>query len=118
MSGGVDPLLVAVAAGLTFAAMDLGVLWPAEDEWPTRTARLRALAGTASVRFATGFLIVVIDVGVPRWVSGLLLAAVLSLALTRFDPAPRRVMALGLAGALFVGVAADVVLSRWAPAAG
>lgn len=87
-----DPLLAGVVMGAAFAVLDLAVLWP-DVGWPGRRARAEALAATGVVRFAAGFL----------------LGGVLSLPLTAVDRAPRRVLAMGLAGGLWVGVVGEAL---------
>ena len=98
----VDPALLGTVLGIAFAAVDLTVL-ASIDDWPA-TERLRVLTATALVRFATGFLLGAVELGIAGWLSGLIVGGALSLPLARIDRSPRRVLAMGLAGGLWVGV--------------
>lgn len=79
------------------------------EEWRTAVERAQALTATALARFATGFLVGLLDVGVPGWLLGIAIGVALSLPLIRFDRAPGRVLAIGLTGGLWVGVMASAL---------
>ena len=103
-----NAVVAGTVLGLAFAALDLAWLWPM-DEWRTGVERVGALTATALARFASGFLVGVLDVGIPGWLLGVAIGVVLSLPLMHFDCAPRRVLAIGFTGGLWIGVLASVL---------
>jgi len=98
----VDAVLVGTMLGIAFAAVDLSVL--STMDWDSGVERLHVLTTTVLVRFTTGFVLGALQIGVPGWLYGIVLGGVLSLPLLRVDRAPRRALAMGLTGGLWVGV--------------
>jgi hypothetical protein len=101
----VNRVIFGMVAGLVFGVVDVLLMIPL-DLPDKKTAMLGAFLN----RFAIGFLIPMIDVGVPGWVRGMAVALLISLPDAVITKAYAPIIIVGLVGGAIIGWAAG----RWA----
>jgi hypothetical protein len=101
----VNRVTFGVVAGLIFGVVDVLLMIPL-DLPDKKTAMLGAFLS----RFAIGFLIPVVDIGLPRWVGGMVVGLLVSLPDAVITKAYAPIIVVGLVGGAIIGWAAG----RWA----
>jgi hypothetical protein len=94
-----------VVAGLIFGVVDVLLMIPLQLP-DKKTAMLGAFLN----RFAIGFLIPVVDVGLPGWARGMVVGGLVSLPDAVITKAYAPIIIIGLVGGAIIGWAA----ARWA----
>src|SRR5262245_48452187 len=75
--GRMDPVVLGIVFGAVFAAFDVANI--GRMHWPSHRERLEALTAAAIERFMIGLLIPTVDLGTPRWLTGVIIGTSLSL---------------------------------------
>ena len=94
-------ILLGVICGLAFAIIDVLVMIPLKYE--TRRKRIEAMAAAFIARFMIGFLIPLVDLQMPRPVSGLILGCALSVPSAIITRAYAPIIGIGVIGGLVIG---------------
>lgn len=99
------PLAYALVAGLAFGALSVGLMLPME--FPDKRA---ALLGAFLNRFAIGFLIPLVQLGLPSWLLGLGVGILLSLPDAIITKALAPIIGVGAVGGTIIGWLASLVV--------
>ena len=92
-------ITLGILCGLVFGLIDAALMLPMS--FPDKRV---AIAGAVLDRFAIGFLICVIDLPLPGWASGLIVALLVSLPSAVVTKAYVPILSMGAIGGVIVGI--------------
>jgi len=95
----VNRILLGLACGVAFGVLDVLLMIPMT--FPDKPV---AMTGAFLDRFAIGFLICVVDLPIPGWLTGLLVALLVSLPSAVVTKAYAPILGLGAVGGIIVGI--------------
>lgn len=91
-------ITLGIACGLAFGLIDILLMIPMT--FPDKRV---AMTGAFLDRFAIGFLICVVDLPIPGWLTGLLVALLISLPSAVITKAYAPILGLGAVGGIIIG---------------
>ena len=92
-------ITLGMLCGLAFGLLDVALMLPMS--FPDKRA---AVAGAFVDRFAIGFLICVVDLPLPGWATGLIVALLVSLPSAMVTKAFAPILGLGAVGGVIIGI--------------
>jgi hypothetical protein len=92
-------ITLGMLCGLAFGLLDVALMLPMS--FPDKRA---AVAGAFVDRFAIGFLICVVDLPLPGWATGLIVALLVSLPSAIVTKAFAPILGLGAVGGVIIGI--------------
>jgi len=97
-------ILLGVICGLVFGIVDVLIMIPLKYENNRR--KMEAMSSAFIERFMLGFLIPLVDLGIPRFATGLILGFTLSLPSAIITRVYAPIIGTGAAGGLIIGLIA------------
>ncbi len=95
-------ILLGTICGLAFGVIDVLVMIPLKYE--NNRKRMEAMTAAFIERFMIGFLIPLVDLGMPRTITGALLGFSLSLPSAIITRAYAPIIGIGILGGLIIGI--------------
>jgi hypothetical protein len=102
----VDPILLGVIAGVVFALLE--VVLVLLGQWPGAREEFSVLVASAVNRFATGLFIPNVDLGMPLWVTGIVIGIVLALPIAAVGRRTVGPLGLGAVGGITIAAVAEL----------
>lgn len=92
-------ITLGIVCGLAFGLLDAALMLPMS--FPDKRV---AIAGAFLDRFAIGFLICAVDLPLPGWIAGLIVALLISLPSAVVTKAYAPILATGVIGGIIIGI--------------
>ncbi len=96
-----NKIILGIICGLAFGIIDVLIMIPLKYE--NKRKMIEAMSAAFLERFALGFLIPLVDLGIPRFATGLILGFFLSLPSAIITRAYAPIIGIGALGGLIIG---------------